>query len=370
MKKAWLWLVLITFLLGLATACGRESVSEYSWNLPADFPPPQVPEDNPMSAEKVALGRALFFDKDLSANKSQSCESCHQQQFAFAENRVVSVGSSGESHRRNAPTLTNVAYNHTFTWAHPELKSLERQILLPLFGEAPIEMNVSGNEELILQRFAGSPEYVQLFKNAFPRQGKPINFDNIVKALASFVRTLISFDSPFDAYAWRGDDSALNDSELRGMALFMSEELECRHCHGGFNFSLSSVHANSGLSLDEFHNTGLYNPAAGVRYDEGVFELTGEDAHRGLFRPPTLRNVAFTAPYMHDGSIATLEGVIDFYAAGGRQINGGKLAGDGRLHVNKSAFMHGFTLNEEEKQDLLGFLHSLSDDDFVGRISQ
>lgn len=359
--------ILIAFQISLmvfAQACSQKG-TPYSWTLPPDFKAPTVPEDNPMTEEKVLLGRQLFYDTALSGNNSQSCASCHQQHRAFSENQTTSTGSTGESHRRNAATLTNAAYNSTLTWAHPELKLLERQILIPLFSENPVEMQASGNEHTILQRLESDARYPSLFSQAFPRQKQAINFDNIVKALASFVRSLTSFNSAFDRYAWYGDDKALNESQLRGLDLFMSERLECRHCHGGFNFSLSNVHENTSALAQEFHNTGLYNPEKSTVLDEGIYEFSGAEADRGRFRPPTLRNIEFTAPYMHDGSIDTLEDVIDFYAAGGRVITQGPLAGDGRLHPNKSIFLHGFVLNAQEKTDLIAFLKSLSDEEFI-----
>lgn len=349
-------------------ACSQDG-TPYTWKLPPGFKVPAVPTDNPMTEEKVFLGRKLFYDTALSGNYSQSCSSCHQQEKAFSENQITSVGSTGEVHRRNAPTLTNAAYNSSLTWAHPELKLLERQILIPLFNENPVEMQVGGNEDIILQRLKEDPVYPELFKSAFPEQKQSVNLDNVVKALASFVRSLTSFNSDFDRYAWYGEDDALNESQLRGLELFMSERLECRHCHGGFNFSLSNVHEDISAVVQEFHNIGLYYPPEEtkrkIEFDEGVFEFSGEESDRGRFRPPTLRNLEFTAPYMHDGSIATLEEVIDFYAAGGRIIQSGPFAGDGRLHPNKSIFLHGFVLSDQEKTDLLAFLTSLGDEEFI-----
>ena len=348
----------------LCSACSRQS-TPYNWDLPPGIKPPSVPEDNPLTVEKIALGKQLFYDTALSANKTQSCSTCHQQKFAFSEPRATSIGSTTELHLRNAPTLTNVAYNSTLTWAHPHLKTIERQLLIPLFGEEPAELNVTGNEKRILDRFRKSQTYKSMFRLAFPNDKNPVNFNNIVKALGSFTRTLVSFNSPFDRYAWYAEDDALSNSELRGMTLFMSEQLECRHCHGGFNFSLSTVHQQDSILAAEFHNIGLYNPDAPITLDEGVYELTEKEKDRGLFRPPTLRNIEYTAPYMHDGSLATLEEVIDFYAAGGREILDGPMAGDGRKHPNKSIFLHGFTLTKDEKSDLLAFLKSLSDKDFL-----
>ncbi|GGO67250.1 MbnH family di-heme enzyme [Bowmanella pacifica] len=329
----------------------------YQWNLPAGFPVPDVPADNPMSNAKVALGRALFYDTKLSANQGQACASCHQQAFAFAQPSAVAVGSTGQLHRRNSPALVNVAYLSNLTWANPKLTRLEQQLLIPLFGEHPVELGLNSHDEEVLARFAGQ-DYAPLFKAAFG--DAEVTFVRIINALASFVRSLVSFDSPFDRYAYQMQDNALSESAKRGMALFFSEQLECHHCHGGFNFSQSSRHAEQALLIQPFHNTGLYNEDGKGAYpksDQGLYEVTGRSTDMGLFRAPTLRNVARSAPYMHDGSVATLSEVIDLYAAGGRT--------SGRQNPHKSVFVKGFSLSQEQKQDLLAFLHSLTDEGFL-----
>ena len=194
-----------------------------------------------------------------------------------------------------------------------------------------------------------------------------IDFDHIAKAIASFVRSLTSFSSPFDRYAYYADDSALTESQVRGMNLFMSERLECSHCHNGFNFSQFVTHESSAVDDRAFHNTGLYlleDPQA-TEFDFGLQRVTKSDADRYKFKAPTLRNVARTAPYMHDGSIATLEEVIDFYAAGGCEVTDGPFRGDGRRNPTKSPFIKGFELTAQEKADLLSFLDSLTDEAFL-----
>ncbi|MEJ2754727.1 MAG: di-heme enzyme, partial [Gammaproteobacteria bacterium] len=201
---------------------------------------------------------------------------------------------------------------------------------------------------------------------AFP--GEPIDFAAIAKALACFVRSLTSFDSPFDRYVFAGDDSALSASAIRGMDLFFSEKLECDHCHGNFNFSESSTHENLMLNEKPFHNIGLYNLNNNGAYpasDNGLYDITLNPNDRGRFRAPTLRNIALTAPYMHDGSINTLEAVIDLYAAGGRTITEGENQGDGRKNPLKNAFIAGFDITDQEKQDLIAFLNALTDTTFI-----
>lgn len=350
----------------LMTACfDNRETTRYDWNFPQGFPKPFVPADNPMSVEKVELGRHLFYDTRLSANQVQSCSSCHLQSRAFSEPLATSVGSTGQHHRRNAQALVNIAFNHSLTWANDEIVTLERQIILPLFGEEPIEMGVGGHETEVLARL-NTPLYNSLFEKAFGDDD--INFDRIVKALASFTRSLVSLNSPFDQYAYQMKDNALTPSQLRGMNMFFSEQLECHHCHGGFNFTQSTTHEKQQLDLRAFHNTGLYNTEGDYSYpitDTGLFEVTAKAQDVGRFRTPTLRNVELTAPYMHDGSIATLPEVIDFYAAGGRHIKAGSAAGDGRLNSLKSQFVKGFELDEQQKQDLLAFLTALTDKSFV-----
>nr|WP_237524249.1 MbnH family di-heme enzyme [Shewanella sp. KX20019] len=355
--------------------CGQKPAAEYDWLIGNGLPQPQVLTDNPMSVAKVSLGRYLFYDKALSANNSQSCSSCHLQSMAFAEAKTVSVGSTGQSHRRNSPGLINIAYNKTLTWAHDGLTDIERQIMLPMFGDEPIELGISGHEQLVLSRLQ-KPPYPRLFSNAFSDYEGTADFNQVNQALSSFVRSLISLNSPFDAYAYEADDDALDEFELAGMDLFFSERLECHHCHGGFNFTQSTTHQKQPLDRRPFHNTGLYyTERSGLiervhklgypEVDRGLAEVTGNAVDDGRFRAPSLRNVALTAPYMHDGSVVTLAEVIDIYAAGGRNVTEGKHLGDGRLNPLKSPFVKGFTLSAQEKAHLLAFLHSLTDEAFI-----
>jgi cytochrome c peroxidase len=341
----------------------------YDWQLPEGFPMPRVPLDNPMTAEKVELGRYLFYDVRLSGNASISCASCHLQEYAFADARAKPVGATGEVHPRNAMSLTNVAYNATLTWANPTLTELERQIVIPMFGEHPVEMGITGNEEEVLARLRTDAGYRTMFAAAFPDQPEDDRFSyrNVVAALSSFTRALISGDSPYDHFV-RGDQDALSDSAKRGMQMFLSESLECHHCHTGFNMTLSTMTANSTFEERPFFNTGLYNVGGTGAYPvggQGVYEITNQMQDMGRFRPPTLRNIALTFPYMHDGSIATLEEVVRFYADGGRNITEGENAGDGRANPYQSGFVSGFTVSDQEVADLVAFLESLTDESFI-----
>ena len=348
------------------SACGFGD-EEYRLELPPDFPMPSIPEDNPLTVQKVELGRRLFYDTRLSANATQSCSSCHQQAHAFSEPGEVAIGSTGQKHRRNSMALVNAAYTASFTWAHPGITTLEQHMLIPLFGDSPIEMGAGGHEHEILERLKADAEYRRLFADAFAFERDRINFNNVSKAIACFVRTLVSFQSAFDRYAYRGDDSALSESQVRGMNLFMSERLECSHCHSGFNFSQFVTHEANTPPDNPFHVTGLYyvadDPVA--QFDFGVFDVSSNPEDKDKFKAPTLRNTEFSAPYMHDGSLSTLEDVLDFYAAGGREIIEGPMRGDGRKHPRKSPFVRGFTLTPQEKQDVVNFLRSLSDEQFV-----
>lgn len=357
-------------LAAVAGACDDAATgptdTPWEFALPPDFPLPVIPDDNPMGVTKVELGRRLFYDVRLSGNETQSCASCHDQRRAFAEGRETSVGSTGEALLRNAMSLTNVAYNTTQTWANSLLLHLEDQALIPMFGDDPVELGMGGREDELLARLAADPLYPDLFETAF---GDPTpTVERIVKAIAAFQRTLISGDSPYDRFFYKRELTALSPEALRGFELFFSERLECFHCHGGFNFNSSAVHDGQGFVEVAFHNNGLYNLDGEGAYPEGnrgLFEQTFRPEDMGRFKAPTLRNIGYTAPYMHDGSIATLEAVIDHYAAGGRNITEGPLAGDGRASPQKSAFVRGFTLTPEEKADLLAFLDALNDPTFV-----
>lgn len=357
--------VILGFIFSLIACDNAKKTTEYKWPIPKGYPKPQVPTNNPMSEAKVKLGRFLFYDKNLSANQTQSCATCHQQDKAFSESLAVSIGSTGQSHRRNSLALVNIAYNKTLTWAHPSLDSIERQILLPLFGEEPIEMGVTGYESEILSRF-NTEDYKTMFSAAF--DDDDINFDKINKALASFVRRLVSFNSPFDRYAYAMQDDALSESQIRGMDLFFSERLECHHCHGGFNFTQSTTHEKQLLDRRPFHNTGLYNLDGKGSYplaDIGLSEITLDPNDMGAFRAPTLRNIALTAPYMHDGSIITLEEVIEHYNAGGRADKQFNNQTQVLKNIYKSPFVKKLVLTSKEKSDLIAFLNALTDESFV-----
>ncbi len=373
----------------------------YEFDLPRGFPRPEVPEDNPMTWEKVELGRLLFYDRRLSGNETFSCASCHEQSLAFTDGLPRSVGSTGELHPRGAMSLANIGYAGTLTWANPLLFHLEQQALVPMFGENPIELGLGGKEDVLLARLRADVRYQRMFAEAFPGTADPVSLDAITKALGAFQRTLISGNSPYDRYALGFDDNAISAAAKRGESLFFDSvdtgvKRECSHCHGGFNFTASVDHAGQ-VAERPMHNNALYNlpcadfglpalelpqcnttppaeacdgtgPQAMGCYppaNTGAFEVTGNSGDMGKFKAPTLRNIAVTAPYMHDGSIATLDEVLDHYRAGGRTVADGPFAGVGADSPARGQFILQFQLSEQQKNDLLAFLEALTDEEFL-----
>ena len=345
------------------------SLDHFSWDLPAWVPRPMVPSDNPMTAEKIELGRHLFYDKRLSADESMSCATCHQQEKAFTDGLPFAEGITKEKGARSSMSLANVAYLPVLTWANPNLTALEVQALVPIFGEHPIEMGMAGKEKELFARLQSDPVYRRLFANAFPEEAKRgvealYSLSTLTKAIASFERSILSFDSPYDRYKYGGQGKALSASALRGEALFFGEKMECYHCHGSFTFTDNIQHSKLPIAERGFHNTGLYNRDGRGAYPKnnpGIKELTGDPDDEGKFRTPTLRNVALTAPYMHDGSIPTLEAVIrEHYAVAGRAAKNGK--GPSPM---RSSLIAGFEVSPQEVNDLVEFLNSLTDERLV-----
>lgn len=355
---------------GLAYAV---SMKQYDWGLPDWVPLPVIPPDNPMTKEKVELGRHLFYDKRMSADNTMSCATCHQQDKAFTDGKPLSKGITGQEAKRSAMSLANVAYLPVLTWSNPLLTSLEVQALIPLFGEHPIEMGMAGKDALLFERLKADPTYRKLFKEAFPVESRVgddalYSLSTVTKALASFQRSLVSVNSPYDRYRYGGELSAIGPAAKRGEALFFGEKMECYHCHGGFNFTDNIKHSRMPFPELGFHNTGLYNTDGKGRYPvghTGIEEFTGVANDMGKFRTPTLRNIAKTAPYMHDGSIPDLATVIrSHYAKAGRSESS-----VGGVNPLRSKFMVGFEVSNEEVRDLVAFLEALTDDSFLSRLS-
>ncbi len=297
--------------------------------IPAGFPKgtnrERAPADNTLTLERALLGKRLFYDPQLSRTNDISCGSCHQQQSAFADPRPVSIGVEGRSGTRNAPSIVNAAWGKTFFW-DGRAQSLEEQAGQPI--ENPLEMDLTLSDAVA--RLAADPSYVKDFTQAY---GEAPSEGSLHKALASFVRSVVSGSSPYDRHL-RGDDSDFGPPRKRGEALFLSEKAECFHCH-----------PSGSLSNEGYFNNGTYTAGG----DTGRQQVTGRVGDLGKFKVPGLRNIAITAPYMHDGSLLTLEDVIEQYAAGGR--------GD----PSTDPLIKPFSLSSEEKADLLDFLRSFTD---------
>jgi cytochrome c peroxidase len=349
----------------LYLSMGSQMANAWVWDLPEGFPIPYVPADNPMSETKFQLGRRLFYDKRLSGNGTMGCGSCHFQRLAFTDGKSVSRGSTGDLTTRSAMSIVNVAYYPTLTWSNPSQASLEIQAAVPMFVDnLAVELGINDqNKYAVLERFVEDPDYQRRFADAFPDEENPITFMNIIKAIAAFERGVISGDSRYDqAIAGKID---LNEAEERGRALFFSEQAQCSSCHSGFNFSDQTMHTESGRIKKPFHNTGLYNVDGKGAYPDdnpGLIGVMPKPENMGRFRVPSLRNIAVTAPYMHDGSVRTLEEVLDFYAAHGRNITTGPHQGDGRLNPFKNKRIDKIKLSANDKADIIAFLKTLTDE--------
>jgi len=262
-------------------------------------------------------------------------------------------------------SLVNVVYAQGLTWANPSLTRLEDQALVPMYGDHPVELGLDRSDSWI-DVIAKDATYRRLFAAAFGME-RPFTRDHVVQAIATFERTIVSARSPYDRYHFDRDDAAISDAAKRGEVLFHSRPLSCFTCHGGVHFSgsMGSVRRTQPIAL---HNTGLYNLPGLLSYpssDAGLYDITHEAADVGKFKAPTLRNIAVTAPYMHDGSVATLEEAIDHYAAGGRTLPSGPYQGIGHDNPNKSSAIAGFTLTQAQRTDLIAFLQSLTDNSLL-----
>jgi cytochrome c peroxidase len=309
-----------------------------------------------MSFAKVELGRRLFHETRLSSTGQFACGSCHRPELAFTDGRPHPLGATGQPLKRSAMSLANVAYNAAFTWSDPRMLSLESQMRQPLFNEHPVEMGLMGAGHAAVEALSAATVYRELFAAAFPGDATPISMDHVIKAIAAFERSLISGRSPFDRYVFDDASAALSDSAKRGMALFFSTRVGCAQCHSGFNFSGPLVYEGHEREGASFANNGLYDVDGRGSYpanDRGLIDITHRAADMGKFRVPTLRNVALTAPYMHDGSLARLQDVIDHYARGGRK------------NPHQDSRVRPLSLSQAERADLVAFLESLTDREFV-----
>jgi cytochrome c peroxidase len=337
-----------------------QTPQEYSLSLPSDVIPPLIPDDNPLTAAKVALGQKLYFDARLSTDNTVSCATCHDPAQGFGDGKVVAAGIGKKTGSRNSPTVLNAAFNDFQFW-DGRAPTLEEQAKGPLIN--PVEMGMASHDALVgkLQNIA---EYPPLFKQAF--DSDQITIDNVARAIASYERTVFSFSSPFDRFN-AGDKTAMSASAQRGWDLF-NNKARCNNCHG-------YVASAPTFTDNKFHNIGVAMHATNFAelarkvgqspestselahaagYSElGRFLVTKEPKDIGAFKTPGLRNVALTAPYMHDGSQKTLEEVIKFYDKGGEDnpyLDGG---------------IRPLKLTAQEETDLVEFLKALTSDDLT-----
>lgn len=304
---------------------------------PLGLPPVPMPQENPATVDTIELGRKLFYETRLSKDTSLSCASCHNPQMDFTDGRRHSIGVGGMVGVRNAPTLINAAYTPVQFW-DGRAPSLEEQAAGPIAN--PIEMNQS--HDVSVRKLEAVPGYKSDFARAFGPG--PITIGKVEKALASFERTLLSGNSPFDRYQYGGDTKAMSPSAIRGLKIFRDQNKgNCIGCH--------SIEDNYALFTDgKFHNIGVGVNDEGELVDLGRYNETKNEADKGAFKTPSLRNIAQTGPYMHDGSIPTLKGVVDFYAGGGNS----------NPHLDPKIKNIGLT--GQERSDLVAFLQALTGD--------
>jgi len=285
-----------------------------------------IPAENPLRRDVVELGRALFFDPVLSVDTTFACATCHRPELGFTNRLTTSVGVYERRGTRNVPAIVNRGYGKAFFW-DGRIRTLEEQVLQPILAEDEMAMTL----QAVTERLAGDRRYARAFDAAFSR---PVNAEDLGRALSSYVRTIRAAGSPFDRFA-AGDSTALSELEREGLDLFQGKA-RCVRCHTGTN-----------LTDESFHNTGVAW-REGRLHDLGRAAVTGRDRDRGAFKTPTLRQVSGTPPYMHDGTFSTLEEVVRFYSDGGRP------------NPNLDSRIGPLNLTEDEKRALVAFLHALS----------
>jgi len=320
---------------GMATAGARPIGKPIEIVPPLGLPPVPIPADNPVTAETVALGRRLFYEKRLSADNTLSCSSCHNPLLGFTDNQRHSTGVGGKTGTRNAPTVVNAAYAPMQFW-DGRAASLEAQAAGPIAN--PVEMNQT--HDVSVRKLDADPSYRGQFAQAFGPG--PITIQKVEMALASFERTVISGNSPFDKYKFGGDKKALSPAAIRGLAIFTDKARgNCVACH--------TIEEHYALFTDgKFHNIGVGVNGEGELTDPGRYSESKADADHGAFKTPSLRNVAKSAPYMHDGSLKTLKDVVDFYAGGGNS----------NPYLDKE--IKQIKLSGKDRTDLVEFLKSLT----------
>ncbi|OGW68269.1 MAG: cytochrome-c peroxidase [Nitrospirae bacterium RIFCSPLOWO2_02_FULL_62_14] len=310
-------------------AAGQVKSGGYSLQIPFGLDPESavIPEDNPLTKDKIELGRALFFDKRLSKDNTIACASCHMAKFAFTDGRSVSTGIRGQKGGRSAPASLNRLFSKTQFW-DGRAATLEEQSIGPFTN--PIEHGFANHDEMVakMKKIGG---YRKLFKQVFDEE---ITMAGVGKAIASFQRTILSGNSPADRFDQGGDEKAISPEAQKGLVLFR-EKARCTKCHSGFNFT-----------DEKFHNLGIGWDTGTV--DLGRYMVTQNPADIGAFKTPTLREIARSAPYMHDGRFKTLEDVVNFYNKGGVK------------NPHQDELVLPLELTDEEKRNLVLFLRTLN----------
>ncbi len=329
-KQRWFGLSAFLLALFILSSCREDCPVPFKINTPAWFPEMEIPAENQLTQARIDLGRKLFYEPLLSSDSTVSCGTCHLPEMAFTDGLSVSAGVDGATGMRNAPTLANIGYA-PLLFHDGGVETLELQSQQPIFSNEEMNFSIAG----FLERIDGDEEYLRMFRAAYDRE--PDAF-GITRAIASFERTLISGNSRFDKYYYQQDLDALSDAEIRGMNLFLSSEANCESCHQLPLFTNF-----------EFENIGLFTTYA----DSGRARISHLVEDQGKFKVPTLRNIQLTAPYMHNGSMQSLQEVVVHFNDGGVG------------HVNQSAEVQPLGLSAQEQEDLVAFLHSLTDQPFV-----
>ena len=330
MRTIW-GLIFLTFMFSACTKDVQLPDQEtIEFPTPKGFPEPVIPSYNLLTKSKIALGKKLFFDPILSKDNSISCNSCHKQSIAFSDEPIVSIGVNNLTGFRNSQALFNLAWRPSF-FRDGGVTNLELTPLNAITSHVEMDNKI----DIIVNRLNKIPSYQTMFRVAF---NDTASTNGVLHAFACFLRTLISADSPYDRYVNYGELNAINASAKRGKELFFSNRTDCSQCHSGFNFT---------------NNTFQSNASSETYPDSGRQRITLLPEDRGKFLVPSLRNCNFTAPYMHDGSFVNLDSVVEHYNRGGKNFPG------------KSPLMRPLNLSSEEKKDLVEFLKSLSDNNFI-----
>jgi cytochrome c peroxidase len=312
---------------------------------------PAQKASNHLTSEEL-LGRYLFFETSLSANNTKSCASCHNTNVAFADGYRKSGTAFGENTLHNAPSLINAVDLKFLDWGNPVVNSLEKQVKRPLYNAHPIELGFQLDSSKRLREISNHKMYQKLISKAYPNQ--PFSSKLLEQSIVAYVKKLQSRNSAFD-------QNIMSESAKKGFELFKSERFNCISCHTLPDFTLATKSINTN---NVFANIGLYNVQNQNKYpelDNGIAQFTKQPTDDGMFKIPSLRNVLLTAPYMHDGSVESIEEVINIYSRGGRNIAFGPNTGDGKNNKKKHKLITGFSISETEKQDLISFLGALTD---------